>query len=284
MVIHPLFADTLAIRCLFYSKVHVKPVPPDKLKWITQPFPVLAMMTEGSGKTLVPEGKKTRVIQDLWSPYFLAAGQMRQPSGIGPDGFRVLALGFTVEVLGGIGLLNYFKVPLFYSGKLKDQLKQLMLDLYELESVPRAKDLSQLAEQKKMLYDIFGILIQNAEPEKHYPLLSTEGSGCLPAVQYLKEHYASPIDKDKLKRLCHMSQTHFFRRFKRLTGVSPFTYLKDRRIEEAQKLLLTTSLSVAQVGEQVGWPDQFHFSRTFKSSTGYSPQQYRKLYQQGLKF
>lgn len=53
-------------------------------------------------------------------------------------------------------------------------------------------------------------------------LLNTEESGCLPALHYLKEHCASPFDLDKLKELCHVSQTHFFRLFKRLTGVPPW--------------------------------------------------------------
>ena len=122
---------------------------------------------------------------------------------------------------------------------------------------------------------------EKAEPKKKGVLLNTEEYGCLPAVEYLKENFAAPFDMDKLQDMCDFSQSHFFRLFKRLTGVSPFTYLKDRRIEEAQKLLLTTSHSVAQIGQQVGWRDQFHFSRIFKARTGCSPRQFREQYRLG---
>ena len=92
-------------------------------------------------------------------------------------------------------------------------------------------------------------------------------------MTYLKEHFCEPFDLEKLLELCHLSHAHFFRTFKKLTGVTPKNYQMDLRIEAAQKLLLTTKLSVLEIGERIGWPDQFHFSRIFKSRTGYSPQQ-----------
>jgi AraC-like DNA-binding protein len=279
MNIPPTIADTLNIRCLLFSKIHFKPVHPDHQKWITQPFPVLAMLVSGNGKIVVPKSYKTSVIKDLWEPFYLPANMMRQPAATTDAGFEVLVLGFSVEVLGGIALLNSLHIPLMFSRESKDRLKRWLLEFHELKSMPAGIDLHQLAEQKRILFGIFGVLIKEAEPKQHDSLLNAEENGCLPAVQYLKENYASSFKMRDLWEMCHLSPTHFFRQFKSLTGLSPFLYLKDRRIEAAQKLLVSTRLSVMEIGEQVGWPDQFHFSRTFKSRTGHSPRQYREQYQ-----
>ncbi len=273
--------NTINIRCLFCRKFHFVPVPPKVRKWVQQSFPVLTMLTGGRGDIVVIDRSKTEIVNDLWSPCFLPSNIKRQPIAAASSGFEVLALGFSVEVLGGIDLLNFFNVPITFPHTEETSLKEGMLELFELKSLSEGLNLKQIAEQKRILFEIFGIIIDKASPKKEATLLSTETYGCLPAVKYLNEHFASPPEIVKLLKMCHFSQSHFFRLFKKLTGVTPFNYVKHRRIEEAQRLLLTTSLSVAEIGERVGWPDQFHFSRTFKSETNFSPQQYRKQFLPG---
>ena len=48
-----------------------------------------------------------------------------------------------------------------------------------------------------------------------------------------------------------------------------------KRLQEAQKLLLTTELPVAEVARRTGWNDPFHFSRLFTRLTGRSPSAFR---------
>jgi len=270
--------NTINIRCLSCRKFHFVPVPPKARKWVSHPFPVLAMLTGGGGSIVVVDRSKNKIINDLWRPCFLPSNIKRQPIAVDASGFEILAFGFSVEVLGGIDLLNFFDVPITFPHAEETSLKELMLELCELKSSSLTPDLKQLAEQKKIIFEIFGIVIGQASPKKEAALLSTEVYGCLPAVKYLNEHFASSPDIVNLQKMCCFSQSHFFRLFKKLTGVTPFNYVKRRRIEEAQKLLLTTSLSVAEIGERVGWSDPFHFSRTFKSETNLSPQQYRKQF------
>lgn len=270
--------NSINIRCLFCRKIHFMPVPPKTRKWVFHPFPVLAMLTGGSGSIVVIDRSKPKTINDLWSPCFLPSYIKRQPIAADASGFKILAFGFSVEVLGGIDLLNFFDVPITFSHTEEAGLKKLMLKLFKLKSLSETLDLKQLAEQKKIIFEIFGIIIDKASPKKEAALLNTEVCGCLPAVKYLNKHFASPPDIVKLQEMCYFSQSHFFRLFKKLTGVTPFNYVKRRRVEEAQKLLLTTSLSIMEIGERVGWPDQFHFSRTFKSATNLSPCQYRKQF------
>ena len=269
----------MTARCVFFNNIKFLP---KEYGWVTHPHPVLAMITQGEGKITIAHKKKTIIVKELMDPCLLPAYTMRQPAATTDQPFNILALGFSVDILGGISLLNFYDIPITYSGADRERLRDLMLRLFELGPGIEVKNLEHLAGQKNILFEIFRILIREARPKKEGFLLNTEEYGCLPAVEHLKEHFAEPFDMRKLQSMCHFSQAHFFRLFKKLTGVAPFTYLKDRRVEEAQKLLLSTSHSVSEIGERVGWHDQFHFSRIFKSRTGYSPRQFKEQYQPGV--
>ena len=52
--------------------------------------------------------------------------------------------------------------------------------------------------------------------------------------------------------------------------------LTNIRMEKAKKLLLSTSLSVAEVAERAGYGDYRVFTKVFKKSEGVTPSQYRR--------
>jgi len=63
-----------------------------------------------------------------------------------------------------------------------------------------------------------------------------------------------------------LSNTQLHRKVVALTGQPPVKLLKNMRINEAKKLLLTTTLSISEVAYQVGFSDPSYFSKTFHSA------------------
>jgi two-component system response regulator YesN len=55
-------------------------------------------------------------------------------------------------------------------------------------------------------------------------------------------------------------------------------YLTEIRLEDAKKLLKTTSLNIAEIARQVGYNDVRYFSKLFIKSVGIKPVEYRKFY------
>ena len=72
-----------------------------------------------------------------------------------------------------------------------------------------------------------------------------------------------------------VSKNHLSFEFSRETGETFTEYVARVRVEEAKRLLATTSLLVYQVSEQVGYPSVEHFSRVFKKVAGVSPVKFR---------
>ena len=53
-------------------------------------------------------------------------------------------------------------------------------------------------------------------------------------------------------------------------------YVSKLRMEKAKKLLIASSLSIAEVAEQAGYSDYFYFNKLFKKMFGISPTKFRK--------
>ncbi len=75
---------------------------------------------------------------------------------------------------------------------------------------------------------------------------------------------------------CNMSESHFRRIFKRITGKAPVDFFTDIKIERAKELLLFTDYNIGEIAENCGFPDQNYFARIFKKQTGKTSLEFRK--------
>ena len=92
---------------------------------------------------------------------------------------------------------------------------------------------------------------------------------------HIDRHFASPLTIGQLAAMARLSTFHFIRSFRSATGVTPHQYVRSRRIERAQELLVTTPLSVTEICDAVGFQSLGSFSTTFRRLTGESPGAYR---------
>lgn len=97
-----------------------------------------------------------------------------------------------------------------------------------------------------------------------------------PVLEYITKNYMTPITIDGLADLCHLSTTHFRRKFQEIIGTAPLDFLNRIRIEEACKQLKSTDASILSISEQVGFQSISSFNRCFSKLMGESPKQWRK--------
>ncbi|MFC5653617.1 helix-turn-helix domain-containing protein [Paenibacillus solisilvae] len=99
------------------------------------------------------------------------------------------------------------------------------------------------------------------------------------AVRFIQEHYAENITLKQLAAQAFMSESHFHRSFKRLTGLTFTQYLQKIRIEKCCGLLKTSDQCVNYIANRIGYKDMKFFYALFLKKTGMTPQQYRKYHQ-----
>lgn len=95
-------------------------------------------------------------------------------------------------------------------------------------------------------------------------------------TRYLQEHLAEDLCLSVLAEEFHLNPQYISQLFKNEIGVNFLSYLTNIRMEKAKKLLLSTSLSVADVAERSGYGDYRVFTKVFKKSEGITPSQYRR--------
>jgi AraC-like DNA-binding protein len=87
----------------------------------------------------------------------------------------------------------------------------------------------------------------------------------------VQAHLFSDFTVAELATLSGQSLSSFKREFQRLYNDTPANFIRSKRLQEAQKLLQISTLSVSEIGYQVGYNDISHFSKTFKKHIGISP-------------
>lgn len=95
-------------------------------------------------------------------------------------------------------------------------------------------------------------------------------------VEFIEEHLAEEISLAALAELADLSLYHFARAFTQSFGVPPHRYHMARRIDRARSLLQMPTLSVTQIGAQIGFRETSSFTKAFRRFTGLTPTEYRR--------
>jgi len=96
------------------------------------------------------------------------------------------------------------------------------------------------------------------------------------ALALLHRDIARPWTVDELGREVGLSRSALADRFIRLIGTPPMHYLASWRMQVAMQKLRSTSASLAQVAEVVGYESEAAFSRAFKKAVGTAPAGWRR--------
>ncbi len=95
------------------------------------------------------------------------------------------------------------------------------------------------------------------------------------AFSFIEQNFQNNISVEDIAATCGLNRSYFGKIFHENTGKSPQEFLISYRMTKAAELLKLTELSIADIGNAVGYPNQLHFSRAFKNVYGISPRQWR---------
>ena len=99
---------------------------------------------------------------------------------------------------------------------------------------------------------------------------------CDQAIAYIRSHLTDKVTVEQLAAFVGLSRSQLFRAFKEVYGKSPREMLAIVRTEQAQYMLLNTSLPLEQVALSCGYANESHFCVSFKRESGISPMEFRK--------
>ncbi len=96
------------------------------------------------------------------------------------------------------------------------------------------------------------------------------------ALGYIHAHFDERIKLSELSKRCFVSEPHFCRVFKEITGETAISYINNLKIAKAIALMKNSTQTVRQIAEAVGFEDVAYFCRCFKKKTGAAPKAFLK--------
>jgi AraC family transcriptional regulator len=181
--------------------------------------------------------------------------------------------------------------------------KYLVQLAHESVEVERVELLPTLNIPDPIIYNIASLLLLESQSNKAQSLLYVDGLATALSAHLLRnyctisqkfQNFEDGLSKVKLQQAIDFIQSHlteklsleiiatelgissyyFCHLFKISTGISPYQYLIQCRIERAKEFLLRGQMSTAQVAVEVGFSDQSHFIRHFKRIAGVTPKHF----------
>ncbi|MDQ8737203.1 AraC family transcriptional regulator [Paenibacillus sp. LHD-38] len=103
----------------------------------------------------------------------------------------------------------------------------------------------------------------------------TELNRLRPVLDYINAHLKDKLCVEDACHLLNLSYHYFIKYFKKTMGVSFLDYINYKRIKRSELLLLTSELSIMDVGYEVGISNMAQFYKLFKRHNQCSPREFK---------
>lgn len=177
-----------------------------------------------------------------------------------------------VSEINGSDCLPQFREPVVRQGELAVRLKELYGEI--LSDAPRL-------EREESFYFLLEAVLQGyAVFSELYPRMP--GMEIRKLCAFIEEHFSENISLDELSERSGFSKSYLLRVFTKETGVSPYRYLQNVRLERT-KQYLEQGIPPVDAAGMAGFSDQSHFTNFFKEFIGVTPKQYQKIFTEDCK-
>jgi len=129
------------------------------------------------------------------------------------------------------------------------------------------------ADMRRLKLEEILLHLLESQPEKFLAFRPQGGGGLsdLDVRRAVEVSITSSLSIDELAFLCKCSPSTFKRRFMKIYGVAPVTWIRRRRLELAADLLTRRGTRPSDVFHRIGFESHSSFSQAFKSVFGLTP-------------
>ena len=154
----------------------------------------------------------------------------------------------------------------------EDRINNCFQDIFDSIKYEKSMDIKSLSS----FYDLLSILIEETN------LITTDNSSTKhqetyikQAIEFIDTNYSRKVSIEEIASYVGINRKYLSQLFSDILNISPQNYLINFRLQKACDLLTSTSLSINEISNSIGYNDQFLFSKIFKKYKGVSPKGYR---------
>ena len=151
-------------------------------------------------------------------------------------------------------------------------------ELLQTALTPQEQTLSNYA-CSAILYTLLTEIIQRVSMEGS-DTVGQQYERLKPVLDYIDQHYAEEITLQTLAELMGVTPEYFCHLFKKTTGLRPFSYVNQVRINKSKELLLDhVQHGMQDIAHQVGFESASYYGAIFKKLERLTPGAFRRSYQ-----
>lgn len=157
---------------------------------------------------------------------------------------------------------------------------QLVVLLKQLQTYSGGGTSAKLFYEGKVLEALALIMDEaqkNQNRSKEISISRDDMENLQAVADYIDHHFGFSIPSEQLCKIAFMGNTKLKTKFKEYFGCNITDYIIKKRIEQAQHLLISTELSIAEIARVVGYDRSESFAKQFQRITGILPREYRKM-------
>lgn len=132
-------------------------------------------------------------------------------------------------------------------------------------------------ETKGILFQLLSRFLQEANSK-----LDIADNRIRKTLIYIRKNIFNPLSIEELAGKCLLSKDHFIRLFRKEMKTTPANYIIQKKIEQAQLMLLTSNAMIKDISFDLSFNDVSYFNRIFKKYTGVTPFIYRAIHTQSI--
>ncbi len=259
---HPRFADLGLLAARFTQH---------RYELHTHPTYVIALITEGCERVRV---SRETVLAPAGSVLVVNPEEWHDGEAGAESGWAYRTFYPTVDLMSGIAReLGREHTPMFPRRLIEDRALAAALRAAHESSMSHEAAEAETA----MLVALRRLLLRygdwGQQPEE------TEDSGAHRRLaryaQAIEQDLASTLDLQRLARTAGVTRFQVIRDFKKVTGLTPGAFIRDRRLRRASALI-GEGAGLAEAAAAAGFADQSHLSRAFRTMHGVTPGAFRK--------
>ena len=163
----------------------------------------------------------------------------------------------------------------FIKGKTTQRMAD-NIDLIVKES-SLEKETSELLVENYMFEIVIAALRAGGLKEKSVSHANEENTALSIAKQYIKDNIERDPQVSDVASHCYLSRRQLTRIFEEFEGISPGEYIRKRRTEHIENLILDNTLTLRQISDRMNFRSEYYFCAFFKKNAGTSPGKYRQL-------
>ncbi|WP_274651190.1 AraC family transcriptional regulator [Paenibacillus humicola] len=128
---------------------------------------------------------------------------------------------------------------------------------------------------------LYGILTDIIERGIHHRIetVSQQCARLQPVFAYIEANYTQPLTLQALADLLCISPEYLCQLFRKATGLRPFAYINQVRVNRSKPLLIgSPALELERIAAACGFQSASYYCAMFKKYEGVTPGAFRKLY------